>query len=136
MPKPNIKYQVTLTAEERAFLQNPVKKGKMAGHRIRHAQILLALDEAPQNRHWTDAKIGPSAARASGTAGALRKCFVEEGFDAALGRKKREVPMEQNGAFAGSGLNLLQPYQNRLRTLVKRCVSLCNQQVSPITHSL
>ena len=58
MLKPNIKYRVTLTKEERDFLQNLVKKGRTAGHRIRHAHMLLALDEIPQNAHWTDAKIG------------------------------------------------------------------------------
>jgi len=92
MLKPNIKYRVTLTAEERAFLQNLVRKGKTAGYRIRHAQILLALDEIPENQHWTDTKIGAAYGSRQRTVGILRKRFVEEGFDAALERKKREVP--------------------------------------------
>jgi hypothetical protein len=92
MLKPNIKYRVTLTTEERAFLQKLVRKGKTAGHRIRHAQILLALDEIPENQHWTDTKIGAAYGSRQRTVGILRKRFVEEGFDAALERKKREVP--------------------------------------------
>jgi len=92
MLKPNIKYWVTLTAEERAFLQNLVRKGKTAGQRIRHAQILLALDETPRNLHWTDATIGAAYGSCQRTVGALRKRFVEEGFGAALERKRREVP--------------------------------------------
>jgi len=92
MPKPNIKYWVTLAAEERAFLQNPAGKGKTAGRRIRRAQILLALDGTPQNRRWTDAKIGAAYGSCQRTVGTLRKRFVEGGSDAALERKKREVP--------------------------------------------
>ena len=48
MLKPNIKYKVTLTEEEREFLRQLVKKGNTAGHRIRHAQILLAWTRYPK----------------------------------------------------------------------------------------
>ena len=92
MLKPNIKYRVTLTAEEREFLQKLIQKGKTAGYRIRHAQILLALDEIPANEHWTDAKIGDAYGVLQQAVGVLRKRFVEEGFEAALERKKREIP--------------------------------------------
>jgi len=47
--KPNIKYRVTLSGDERERLQNLIRKGKTAGYRIRRAQILLALDEIPEN---------------------------------------------------------------------------------------
>jgi hypothetical protein len=92
MLKPNIKYRVTLTEEEREFLQNLVKKGKVAGYRIRHAQILLALDEIPENAHWTDERIGAAYGCRMRAVGMLRKRFVEEGFESALERKKRELP--------------------------------------------
>ena len=58
MIKPNIKYRVTLTDEEQESLQSLVKKGKAAGYRIPHAQILLALNETKANESWTDEKIG------------------------------------------------------------------------------
>ena len=69
-----------------------VKKGNTAGYRIRHAQILLALDEIPANEHWSDAKIGDAYGTRQRAVGVLRKRFVEEGFQAALERKKRETP--------------------------------------------
>ena len=47
MVKPHIKYRVTLTEAERQTLRQLVKKGNTAGYRIRHAHILLALDEIP-----------------------------------------------------------------------------------------
>ena len=92
MLKPNIKYRVTLTLEEREFLQKLIKKGKTAGYRIRHAQLLLALDEIPANEHWTDGKIGEAYGAHLRSIGNLLKRFVEEGFEAALERKKRETP--------------------------------------------
>ena len=92
MLKPNIKYRVTLTGEEREYLRKLVKKGNTAGCRIRHAQILLALDEIPDNEQWTDAKIGDAYGARQRAVGVLRKRFVEEGFQAALERKKRETP--------------------------------------------
>ena len=66
MIKPNIKYRVTLTAEERGFLQQLIRKGKTSGYRIRHAQLLLALDELPANEQWTDEKLGYKDRRGGG----------------------------------------------------------------------
>ena len=90
--KPNIKYRVTLTTEEREFLRKLIQKGNTAGYRICHAQLLLALDEIPDNESWTDEKIARAYDVHMRTIGNLRKRFVEEGFAAALERKKRETP--------------------------------------------
>jgi transposase len=92
MLKPNIKYRVTLTEEERDFLRKLVQKGNTAGYRIRHAQLLLALDEIQANESWTDEKIAKAYDVHIRTIGNLRKRFVEEGFEAALERKQRETP--------------------------------------------
>jgi hypothetical protein len=92
MLKPNIKYRVTLTGEERETLKKVIQKGHTAGYRIRHAQILLALDEIPANTSWTDAEIARAYGSNIRSIGNLRKQFVEEGFEAALERKKRLVP--------------------------------------------
>jgi hypothetical protein len=92
MIKPNIKYRVTLTGEEREFLQGLVQRGGTAGYRIRHAQILLALDEIHANEQWTDAKIGDAYGVRQQAIRVIRKRFVEEGLQAALERKKRETP--------------------------------------------
>jgi len=92
MVKPNIKYRVTLTGEEREILQRLVRKGNTAGFRIRHAQLLLALDEIPANASWTDEKLGKAYGAHIRSIGNLRKRLVEEGFEASLERKKRESP--------------------------------------------
>jgi hypothetical protein len=92
MLKPNIKYRVTLTEEEREILKKLIQKGHTAGYRIRHAQILLALDEIPSNSSWTDGTIAAAYRSNIRSIGNLRKRFVEEGFDAAVERRKRLVP--------------------------------------------
>jgi transposase len=91
------KYIVRLDAEERQRLQELVRVGKAAAYRIRHANILLAVDES------ADACVGggvrmtdTEAARAFGVSvrsiESLRKRCVEEGLDAALERKKQIRP--------------------------------------------
>jgi hypothetical protein len=92
MIKSNIKYRVTLTSEERTELKKLIAAGRTAGYRIRHAHILLALDEIPENAEWTDKKVGAAYGAHERSIGNLRKRFVEEGLDAALERKKRETP--------------------------------------------
>jgi hypothetical protein len=92
MLKPHIKYRVTLTAEERETLRKLVKNGRTAGYRIRHAQILLALDELPANEPCTDRAIAAAYGSNIRSIGNIRKRFVEEGFEAALERKKRALP--------------------------------------------
>ena len=41
---PGKKYIVELTIEERKQLEASICKGKVAGHKIRHAQMLLKAD--------------------------------------------------------------------------------------------
>ena len=86
------KYIVRLETEERVRLQQLVRVGKGAAHRIRHANILLAVDDSDAGAKLKDEE----AARALGVAvrsiEALRRRFVEEGLDAALERRKRERP--------------------------------------------
>jgi hypothetical protein len=66
MLKPNIKYRVTLTGEEREALKRLIQKGHTAGYRIRHAPVIkidgqaeakivtLACSEPPEGRsRWT-----------------------------------------------------------------------------------
>ena len=83
------RYYVTLTKEERELLQELVRKGKTQGYRIKHAQILLKLDEIPENREWTQEKIGKAYAAGLMTVSNIAKRFVLEGLEAALGRKEQ-----------------------------------------------
>ncbi len=83
------RYHVTLTDEEQEELHELVQKGGK-GYRIKHAQILLKLDEQPENIDWTYDRIGAAYNASRGTIANVAKRFVMEGMEAALGRKKQE----------------------------------------------
>jgi hypothetical protein len=52
---------------------------------------MLALDEIEENKEWTDKLIARAYHTTEKSIYNLRRRFVEQGFDAALGREKRTV---------------------------------------------
>ena len=85
----NHKYIVTLTEEERQALRTLVAKGQTQGYRIKHAQILLKLDEVPENQEWTYEKIKEAYHATPHTICQIAKRFVMGGMESALGRKEQ-----------------------------------------------
>ena len=84
------RYIVNLSETERAVLQALVNKGKTAAYRIKHANILLKVDA--QRANWTDKQTAEAFACHTNTVSNLRQRFVEQGFETALERKKRDRP--------------------------------------------
>ena len=83
------RYKVTLTDEEREELRELIQKGGK-GYRIKHAQILLKLDQIPENEEWTYNRMKSAYSAAHATIAGVAKRFVFEGVEASLGRKKQE----------------------------------------------
>jgi len=83
------RYIVELTSEERKQLQQLVKKGNVAGYKIRHAQMLLKADQGNKGPCWPDAQVAEVFAAHVTTVERLRKRFIEQGLEAALERNKR-----------------------------------------------
>jgi hypothetical protein len=77
------KFRVTLTAEERAELEQLVSVGKRAARRITHARILLLADASTGQRH-RDEDIVAALGTGLRTVERVRKRLVTEGFAAAL----------------------------------------------------
>ncbi len=73
-------YKVTLSDEERNFLNSLTPKGKGAAQKLNHAYILLKADQSENGPGWDDQKISVS------TIERIRKIFVQEGLEAALHR--------------------------------------------------
>jgi transposase len=83
-------YIVRLTDEERKELTEMVSKGKTVTYKIKHANILLKADE--NGPAWTDEKIAEAFSAHGDTVASIRQRFVEQGLEAALGRKKQAYP--------------------------------------------
>lgn len=83
------RYNVTLSETEKEDLLKIVQKGGK-GYRIKHAQILLKLDQEEKKKGWTYAKIIEAYHTSETAITGVAKRFVMEGFEAALGRKKQE----------------------------------------------
>ena len=86
---PAKRYKVTLTQEERTYLLNLIKKGKMAAQKLTKVHILLNADCSEKRTARSDQEISDTLNVSCATIERVRKTFVEEGLDAALNRKKR-----------------------------------------------
>lgn len=84
------KYVVELTSEERRQLEGLIKKGKVAGYKVRHAQMLLKADQGKEGPGWPDQQIAEAFGVHLTTVECLRKRLVEEGLEGALERHKRQ----------------------------------------------
>lgn len=83
------RYKVKLNDDEKEELEAHIKKGGK-GYRIKHAQILLKLDETSKSEGWTYESIQKAYNASPATIAGVAKRFVENGLESALGRKKRE----------------------------------------------
>ena len=86
----NKKYIVRLLADERKDLENLLKKGKTQAYRVKHANILLAIDADGPN--WSDHRAAQAYKCHDNTLRNVRRRFVEQGLAAALERKIPQEP--------------------------------------------
>jgi len=83
------RYKFKLTEEEREGIKKLIQKGGK-GYRIKHAQILMKLEETEGNKEWTYERIHSAYNASESTIAGVAERFVMEGLESALGRKKRE----------------------------------------------
>ncbi len=85
-------YVVALTEEERALLLSIVSKGKGSAQRIKHANIMLAIDENNPDGRKNHGEAAEIYHCHKNTVTNIAKTFVTQGPEAALERKKRTCP--------------------------------------------
>ncbi len=88
----NPKFEIRLTEEQRARLEDIARNGKGKAKRILHARILLMADEDRPQGRWHDLEIAKALGTHRNTVQRVRKRFILEGEDPALSRKPRERP--------------------------------------------
>ena len=81
------KYVVRLSAEERAQLDELIRKGKRSAQLLTKARILLKADVSERGEGWSDSRIAAALDTSIATIERTRRQLVEEGFEAVLRRK-------------------------------------------------
>src|SRR5262244_1683217 len=84
--------KVRLSAEEREYLDQLIRKGKSSAQRLMKARILLKADVAEDGEGWSDNKIVEALGTSVSMLYRVRKQLVEEGLEAVLSRKQRATP--------------------------------------------
>jgi transposase len=91
---PKKKYIVSLTSEERAYLDKLTTTGKTSAYKINHARVLLLADTNREEGGWIDqandfrrASFASTLNISASTIERVRQRFVEEGLEQALNRQ-------------------------------------------------
>ena len=82
------KYRVTLTADERAELEQMVSSGKAAARKLTHARILLLADESRGQEHADERSVA-ALGTSLRTVSRVRQQLVTQGLDFALLRRRQ-----------------------------------------------
>ena len=86
------RYRVTLTKEERDYLESISTKGKRAARTVLYARALLLLDAGEYGPKWIVGKVAEALGTTPRSLEHLKKRFVEKGLPASIERKKRVKP--------------------------------------------
>lgn len=89
---PKKKHYVCLSADEQRVLQELISKGSATAKSIMHANVLLATNENNINGRKNDVETSELYHVSRQTVYTIRQRYSEKGFEAAIGRKKRETP--------------------------------------------
>lgn len=129
MPKKN--YQVLLTSDEIAILNNIQKNGHSSSKLIMHANILLNTNNSFPDKKKNNRELSEIFGVSLPTINKIRKTYCKEGLEAALNRKTRMTPETMSkitGDFEAHVIAAaLSPPPNgyarwNLRLLVEHCV--------------
>jgi len=96
------RYRVTLTEQERKYLEALTRSGKTGAKKFIHARALLLCDAGPEGPAWAVADVAEALGITARTIEHLKQRFVEQGIETALERKPREKPPREvifDGAF-------------------------------------
>ena len=83
------RYRVSLSGEDQEELKALVSRGRAAAYKQTHARILLLSDENQAEGPMMDQEIAWALKVGTATVEQVRRRCVEEGVEAAIGRKRQ-----------------------------------------------
>ena len=112
------RYRVRLSEEEQQGLRSLVSKGRAAAYKQTHARILLLCDENQADGAMKDEEIARALKLGTATVERVRRRGVEEGLEAALGRRqqlnRRQRKLDGAGEAHLIALTCSQPPEGRV----------------------
>jgi len=137
------RYRITLTETERQSLTALTRSSKTNAPKFVHARALLLCDAGPhtQDPPWTVADVADALGVSTRTIEHIKERFVEEGVDAALGRKPRsgQRDITFDGAFEArlTALACSEPPAGRARWTVRLLAEkLVELQIVPAVSAM
>jgi hypothetical protein len=88
------RYKVTLTKAEREGITAMTRKGKTNAAKFIHARALLLCDAGEYGEPWEVTDVADALGVTPRTIEHIKQRFVEEGIEAAVGRKKSSEARE------------------------------------------
>ena len=134
-------YKVTLTAQERSLLKEMTTRGRHSSQKVLNALILLGCDEGQfQEKKMTGQQLADVLPVSLRKIDRVKRRFVEEGLEAALGKRKpeRQYVKKADGDFEAHlvALSCSQPPEGyarwSLRLLADKMVEL--EHVDSVSH--
>ena len=111
------RYRVRLSEKEQQGLRSLVSKGRAAAYKQTHARILLLCDENQADGAMKDEEIARALKLGTATVERVRRRGVEEGLEAALGRRqqlnRRQRKLDGAGEAHLIALTCSQPPEGR-----------------------
>ncbi len=138
---PLIRYKVTLDEQERQMLHEITTRGKHSSQKVLNALILLGSDEGQfQESKLTGQQIADVLPVSMKKVDRIKRRFVEEGLETALGKRKpdRQYEKKADGDFEAHlvALSCSEPPEGHarwsLRLLADRMVEL--EYIDSISH--
>jgi len=130
------KYRVTLTPEEREFLNAMIRRGRGAARKLARARILLKCDEGAGGPALSDDAVADALDVGDATVARVRQVFVEQGLEGVFepnpGTRQYARKLDGDGEARLVTLACSSPPQGRsrwtLRLLADRMVLLGHAQ--------
>ena len=138
---PRMWYKVTLTVQERSLLKEMTTRGRHSSQKVLNALILLGCDEGQfQEKKMTGQQLADVLPVSLRKIDRVKRRFVEEGLEAALGKRKpeRQYVKKADGDFEAHlvALSCSQPPEGyarwSLRLLADKMVEL--EYVESVSH--
>ncbi len=140
---PAKRYRVRLSGEEQQKLKGLVSRGRAAAYKQTHARIMLLSDENQADGAMRDEEIARALRVGTATVERVRRRCVEEGVEAALGRReqvnRRPRKLDGQGEAHLTHLACSEPPEGRagwtLQLLADRLVQceIVESRVTPVS---